>query len=156
MIKEINYGYLNCTQLYERPFLFLQYVLCTFWTQRYAKYSMHLIAAKNSRFLAWKVNVLQDDHKKLTKSPSNGHCKTGIFFREHELYHRYFIQILRCSQICRYIHKVHIFWEGHKILPNLHCSFDWWRFRKILWPSQNIWALKVRNDFNPFVNHKPF
>ena len=48
--------------------------------------------------------------------------------------------------------KVHIFWESHKILRNLHRRFDWhylhrtnlrWRFRKILWPSQNIWTLKV-------------
>ena len=46
--------------------------------------------------------------------------------------------------------KVHIFWEGHKILQNLHLTFDWhylhrtevrWRFCKILWPSQNIWTL---------------
>ena len=46
--------------------------------------------------------------------------------------------------------KVHIFWEGHKILRNLHLTFEWhytcrtklrWRFRKILWPSQNIWTL---------------
>ena len=47
--------------------------------------------------------------------------------------------------------KVHIFWEGHKFFRNLHqlfvlCTYcqsnDWWRFRKILWPSQNIWTLK--------------
>ena len=47
--------------------------------------------------------------------------------------------------------KVYIFWEGHKILRNLHQLFDWafvhrtnnwWRFRKILWPSQNIWTLR--------------
>ena len=46
--------------------------------------------------------------------------------------------------------KVHIFWEGHKILRNIHQLFvvdmycqsnNWWRFRKILWPSQNIWTL---------------
>ena len=49
--------------------------------------------------------------------------------------------------------KVHTFWEGHKILRNLHLTFDYsqyiqskigWRFRKILWPSQNIWALHIR------------
>ena len=46
--------------------------------------------------------------------------------------------------------KVHIFWEGHKILRNLHLTFVLcsasqkyvrWRFPKILWPSQNIWTL---------------
>ena len=44
--------------------------------------------------------------------------------------------------------KVHIFWEGHKILRNLHLTFvlcSWsklrWRFRTILWLSQNIWNL---------------
>ena len=40
--------------------------------------------------------------------------------------------------------KVHIFWESHKILQNLHLTFDWhylyrtkvrWRFFKILWAS---------------------
>ena len=51
------------------------------------------------------------------------------------------------------VFKVHIFWDGHKILRNLHQLFDWqyisrtndwWRFRKILWPSQNIWTLFFR------------
>ena len=46
--------------------------------------------------------------------------------------------------------KVHIFWEGHKILRNLYLTFDYstyiqskvrWRFCKIMWPSQNIWTL---------------
>ena len=54
--------------------------------------------------------------------------------------------------------KVHVFWEGHKMLRILHLTFDWhyirrkywlalhktkvrWRFRKILWPSQNMWTL---------------
>ena len=40
--------------------------------------------------------------------------------------------------------KVHIFWEGHTILRNLHFWLALhrtkvrWRFPKILWPSQNI------------------
>ena len=47
--------------------------------------------------------------------------------------------------------KVHIFLKGHKILQNLHLTFVWhyidktkvrWKFRKILWPPQNIWTLK--------------
>ena len=45
--------------------------------------------------------------------------------------------------------KVRIFWEGLKILRNLHLTFDLCsasqirlRFRKILWPSQNIWTLR--------------
>ena len=45
--------------------------------------------------------------------------------------------------------KVHIFWEGHKILRNLPLTFDrmycsqklWEDFAKFLWPSQNIWTL---------------
>ena len=32
---------------------------------------------------------------------------------------------------------IYIFWEGHK-MTNLR-----WRFRKILWPSQNIWTLAI-------------
>ena len=56
--------------------------------------------------------------------------------------------------------KVHIFWEGHKILRNLHRRFDryyiyrtnlGWRFRKNLWLSQNIWTLK--NLGNRFLSH---
>ena len=55
--------------------------------------------------------------------------------------------------ILEIFNKVHIFCEGHKIyLRNLHLTFDLhyilvhrtkarWRFRKILWPSQNIWTL---------------
>ena len=47
--------------------------------------------------------------------------------------------------------KVHIFWEGHKILRNLPLTFDCMYcsqklgedFAKILWPSQNIWTLKL-------------
>ena len=48
---------------------------------------------------------------------------------------------------CLYMHKVYIFWEGHKILRNLHRRLALHRtnlrcrFRKILWPSQNIWIL---------------
>jgi hypothetical protein len=62
------------------------------------------------------------------------------------------------DQRSQYISKVHIFWEGHKILRNLPLTFDCstyviqskvrGRFRNILWPSQNIWTL-----FNfPFIN----
>ena len=51
----------------------------------------------------------------------------------------------------QFIHKVYTFWEGHTIMRNLHLTFAlcsasqkyWWRFRKILWPSQNIWTLTV-------------
>ena len=44
------------------------------------------------------------------------------------------------------ITEVRIFWEGNKILRNLHLTFvcmyyGRWRFRKILWPSQNIRTL---------------
>ena len=42
--------------------------------------------------------------------------------------------------------KVHIFWKGHKILRNLHRRFVLFctgqiysGFRKICWPSQNMW-----------------
>ena len=47
------------------------------------------------------------------------------------------------------IFKVHIFWEGHKILHNLHLRFDHYYIEQIysgdftnfLWPSQIIWTL---------------
>ena len=45
--------------------------------------------------------------------------------------------------------KVHIFWEGHKILRNLHRRFDWHYIGQlysgeILWPSQNVLTLLVK------------
>ena len=54
----------------------------------------------------------------------------------------------RANIVC----KVHIFWEGHKNFgkssPNFWLQFIRskvrGRFRKIVWPSQNIWTLKVR------------
>ena len=49
--------------------------------------------------------------------------------------------------ICHFC-KVQIFWEGQILTksPPLICpmycqSNNWWRSRKILWPSQNIWTL---------------
>ena len=60
-------------------------------------------------------------------------------------------QILHYLTACHYIFlfKVHIFWEGHKILRNLPLTFDRMYcsqklgedFAKFLWPSQNIWTL---------------
>ena len=54
--------------------------------------------------------------------------------------------------------KVHIFWEGHITLQNLYITFFLcsvqcqsnvrWRFRKILWPSQNIWTLLISVSFS--------
>ena len=46
--------------------------------------------------------------------------------------------------------KVYIFWESHKIFAKsppiiglaVHGTNNWWRFCKILWPSQNIWTLQ--------------
>ena len=57
---------------------------------------------------------------------------------------------LECHTYTLKSFKVHIFWEGHKILPNLHCRFDGYyigqiRFRKNLWPSQNVWTLDHTN-----------
>ena len=44
--------------------------------------------------------------------------------------------------------KVHIFWEGHKILQNLHRGFI--LCSKILWPSQNMWTLTFFVDISWF------
>ena len=54
----------------------------------------------------------------------------------------------RCKQATTL--KVHIFWEGHKILRNLpltfYCMYCSQKlvedFAKFLWPSQNIWTLR--------------
>ena len=46
--------------------------------------------------------------------------------------------------------KVHILWEGHKILRNFHLTFvcmycrQRWRLRKILWLSQSVQTLKCK------------
>ena len=53
--------------------------------------------------------------------------------------------------------KVHIFWEGHKILPSPYVWLSFyrtkvsWRFRKILRPSQNIWTLWNTGKNRPHV-----
>ena len=74
---------------------------------------------------------------------------------------KYFIYLKKISKIISLKHrlikfikyKVHIFWEGHKILWNVHQFFvlciycqsnNWWRFRRIVWPSQNIWTLTTQ------------
>ena len=50
------------------------------------------------------------------------------------------------------LYKVLIFWEGHKILWNLHQLFvycqsnNWWTFCIILRPFQNIWTLRVTQE----------
>ena len=67
----------------------------------------------------------------------------------------------------QFFFKVLLFWQCHKILRNLHLSFALcsairvsvhldtnskchskvrWRFCKILWPSQNIWALWKKSE----------
>ena len=48
--------------------------------------------------------------------------------------------------------KVHIFWEGLKILQNLLLPFDC-TYCKIVWPSQNIWTLCgfMSNSHNKFL-----
>ena len=46
--------------------------------------------------------------------------------------------------------KVHIFWEC------MYCqSNNWWRFRKILGPSQNIWTLKFQIYPGTIVHRQP-
>ena len=37
----------------------------------------------------------------------------------------WFCKDLKCVLKWRYFIKVHIFWEGHKIMRNLHLTFDW-------------------------------
>ena len=44
--------------------------------------------------------------------------------------------------------KVHIFWEGHKILRNLHLTFDWHHIGKSKWKiSQNFVAFSEYMNF---------
>ena len=59
--------------------------------------------------------------------------------------------------------KVQIFWEGHNIFRKsslyfwlaLHRTKIRWRFRKILWPSQNILTLtKLSSKWLAALNHK--
>ena len=58
------------------------------------------------------------------------------------------------------VSKVHIFWEGHKILRNLPLTFDGMYcsqklgedFAKFLWPSQNIWTLMFNKIFLAITN----
>ena len=47
------------------------------------------------------------------------------------------------NRIAEIFSKVHIFWEGHKILRNLPLTFDC-----MYWPSQNIWTFTICLYFN--------
>ena len=60
--------------------------------------------------------------------------------------------LTQCQYCCvekavKFNDKVKIFWEGHKILRNLHLTFDCTvvknkvKISKIFWPSQSIWTL---------------
>ena len=70
---------------------------------------------------------------------SVGHRKLSAMIRKKQLHWDFWNVLL----------KVHIFWEGHKNFAKSSPNF--WlqyirskvrrRFRKILWPSQNIWTL---------------
>ena len=51
--------------------------------------------------------------------------------------------------------KVHIFWEGQKILQNIHRTNNWWRFLKILHPSQNIWTLPIGRFCRFWILYNP-
>ena len=42
--------------------------------------------------------------------------------------------------------KVHIFWESHKCLSYVGSNLRW-RFGKILYPSQNIWTLRIFSEY---------
>ena len=61
----------------------------------------------------------------------------------------------KCTKSSAFLSKVHIFWEGHKILRNLPLTFDCMYcsqklvedFAKFLWPSQNIWTLRVNSKY---------
>ena len=61
-----------------------------------------------------------------------------------------------------FLGKVHIFWEGYKILRKssrcfllaLHRTKVGWRFHKILWPSQNMWTLKLNFCEIYFIRRK--
>ena len=99
-----------------------------------------------SLFKTWNCGMLSTsiEASQTTYIRSNNENVVIYYFQIQFLFHLKWIVALIC------IHKVHIFWEGHKTLGNLHQLFDWqyihrtnnwWRFRKILWPSQNIWTL---------------
>ena len=57
----------------------------------------------------------------------------------------------------RMILKVHIFWEGHKILRNLHQLFDWQYVEQIIGGDfakfcgllRNIWTLSEKYEKSP-------
>ena len=83
-------------------------------------------------------------------------CQCGCKIKEEvNILNLFFVFPL--SNITNFSGKVNIFWESHKILWNLHLTFDWhylhrpkvrWRFRKILWPSHNIWTLRCPTPQN--------
>ena len=65
----------------------------------------------------------------------------------------YPIQVV-LSQSASYLHQDDIrlflrFTESPPIICPMYCqSNNWWRFRKILWPSRNIWTLQWKRDMH--------
>ena len=48
------------------------------------------------------------------------------------------------------MYKDHIFWEGHKILRNLHFRFDWQYIGQMVEISQNFATFSEYMNFNKF------
>ena len=67
-------------------------------------------------------------------------------------FYKYSVDDRKASWEIQQLDKVHIFREGHKMLWTstllliaLHRTKVRWRFRKILWLSQNIWTLLCKD-----------
>ena len=107
---------------------------------------------------------------KIELDPLNAIHTGYIFWRgessqEHSLSRcrsRLFVRVQPENTYIFFQGKVHIFWEGHKILRNLHLTFDCMYcsqnlgedFAKILWPSQNVWSLQLRKYLEHRLHHR--
>ena len=82
--------------------------------------------------------------------------------KNHDIFYNWLIKRINISWIFKIIdsltektlHKVHIFWKATKFceISTLFLSVSTvvkvrWRFRTIVWPSQNIWTLPTQTLF---------
>ena len=122
--------------------------VCWFWS-KILLFSNHLWNSTTEMTLQWVYIKQRETERESTyilriqKRQPNARWSQTRFSRLN-LKATYFGSVLQ-------VDKVHIFWEGHKIFA-ISSTYFWLqciqskvrgRFRKILWPSQNIWTLIV-------------
>ena len=115
----------------------------TWWLRTTKRLRIRIMITKTNCAVYVNVQRVHDDMR--AKFVGVGSCSG-----DYCVWAQYIYYIL--VQYC----KINIFWKGHKILQYIHRRFDWHyilrsnlrlRFRKIMWPPQNIWTLRPSTPY---------